>query len=294
ELIICDSGSVDGTEGICRKYADRDVRVRYYRSERNHGAARNFNWTFDFALADYFKWVAHGDVLAPVYLEACVAALEAAPDAVLCRSRVGVIDGQGRRHAGIDGPPAGLDAGRPAARFAAAVRARDTAREVFGVARASALIGSRLHGGFPACERALAAELALRGRFVEIPACLSFSRDRRARGYGRSAAADADGAAAAWHDPADGRRVTLPLWRLYAEYVRVVRRQLTNVGPRLRCYLCLARSLAFDRNGVRLARELAGFVGPRLGGLVVGLKGRLFGPAVPSLAGGGKPGGSAP
>ena len=35
ELIISDNASTDETEKICREYADKNLRVRYYRVEQN-------------------------------------------------------------------------------------------------------------------------------------------------------------------------------------------------------------------------------------------------------------------
>src|SRR5688500_16041598 len=43
ELIISDNGSTDGTEAICRAYADRDTRVSYHRAATNQGIVGNFN-----------------------------------------------------------------------------------------------------------------------------------------------------------------------------------------------------------------------------------------------------------
>ena len=45
ELIISDNGSTDATSKICQRFADRDERVRYFRSAENRGAAWNFNRT---------------------------------------------------------------------------------------------------------------------------------------------------------------------------------------------------------------------------------------------------------
>ena len=39
ELIISDNGSTDRTASICRDYASRDSRIRYFRHEVNRGAA---------------------------------------------------------------------------------------------------------------------------------------------------------------------------------------------------------------------------------------------------------------
>ena len=47
ELIISDNASTDRTEVICRSYAARDNRIRYYRQEKNQGAIWNFNHVFE-------------------------------------------------------------------------------------------------------------------------------------------------------------------------------------------------------------------------------------------------------
>ncbi len=60
ELIISDNASTDRTQSICREYAARDPRVRYYRSEQDMGLANNFNCLFIRARGEYFKWAAGG------------------------------------------------------------------------------------------------------------------------------------------------------------------------------------------------------------------------------------------
>ena len=84
ELIISDNASSDGTEAICRRYAHRDPRVLYHRSERNRGASWNHNHVVEFARAPYFKWAAHDDVCAPEFLERCAGVLDGHPAVILC------------------------------------------------------------------------------------------------------------------------------------------------------------------------------------------------------------------
>ena len=76
EIIICDNASTDTTEDICRAYADRDARIKYYRNEKNLGAAPNYNKCFEVSTGQYFKWIAHDDWLSENYIEDCVDILE--------------------------------------------------------------------------------------------------------------------------------------------------------------------------------------------------------------------------
>ena len=47
ELVISDNASTDRTEEICRKYADQNQRIRYFRHDRNRGASPNYNFTVE-------------------------------------------------------------------------------------------------------------------------------------------------------------------------------------------------------------------------------------------------------
>src|SRR3989339_68658 len=84
ELIISDNASTDGTEAICKAYERLDERIRYFRSDRNRGAAWNFNRVLELAGGTYFKWAAHDDLSAPDFLASCVRILETDRSVVLC------------------------------------------------------------------------------------------------------------------------------------------------------------------------------------------------------------------
>lgn len=61
ELIISDNASTDRTELICRKYASKDERIKYYRHNVNQGAAANFQFVLQEARSEYFMWASHDD-----------------------------------------------------------------------------------------------------------------------------------------------------------------------------------------------------------------------------------------
>jgi glycosyltransferase involved in cell wall biosynthesis len=175
ELVICDNASTDGTEAICREYAARDGRVRYYRNPQNLGAARNFNRVFDLSRGPYFKWLAVDDLIAAENTERCLEALESNPKAVLAYTLARHIDSEGEPYStnGVLGPMAWREGA--ANRFKQLI-ARFTDDDgvcapmmLFGVYKRQALLKVRPMGGFFASDLVLLAELALEGEFVEVP-----------------------------------------------------------------------------------------------------------------------------
>lgn len=106
ELILSDNGSTDGTADICQEYAARDGRIRFYGAGENRGAAWNFKRVFELATGPYFMWAAHDDQWDSNYVSACLAGLNAHPDAVLCCSAIDFVDEHGgpvdRRHPNLD------------------------------------------------------------------------------------------------------------------------------------------------------------------------------------------------
>jgi glycosyltransferase involved in cell wall biosynthesis len=83
EFVIADNGSVDGTEVICRQYAERDSRIRYYRNPTNIGVYANFRRVVELSSGEYFLWAAVDDLRPPAAIEDCVNALLADPRAVM-------------------------------------------------------------------------------------------------------------------------------------------------------------------------------------------------------------------
>lgn len=106
ELIISDNASTDGTHEICREYLAKDSRIKYFRNEKNMGAAWNFERVFRLSQGKYFMWAAHDDLWAPNYVSECVRVLEQSPEAVLCCSALRFIDANGdlipKEHPNLD------------------------------------------------------------------------------------------------------------------------------------------------------------------------------------------------
>jgi glycosyltransferase involved in cell wall biosynthesis len=82
ELIVSDNGSTDGTESICRAYAERDPRVRYHRQPTNRGADFNFRFVLEASTGEFFMWNAADDARSPDFLALNVGFLREHPDYV--------------------------------------------------------------------------------------------------------------------------------------------------------------------------------------------------------------------
>src|SRR5215469_3928553 len=201
ELILCDNASTDRTAEICGDHAARDHRVHYFRNPRNLGAAANYNLTFSHARGRYFKWLAHDDRMLPSYLAKTYRVLEERPNAVLCNTVISYIDSAGAHLGLYDSKLSGADSYSPSERFAWMVLRSHTCVDFFGLIRRDALCDSLLHGTFHGADRALLAQLALRGRMIKLPAPLLAIREHPNR-YTRAQRRSGD--RAAWHDSARG------------------------------------------------------------------------------------------
>jgi glycosyltransferase involved in cell wall biosynthesis len=265
ELIICDNASTDETPEICAEYAARDPRIRYYRQPRNIGATANFNHTFELARGVCFKWAAHDDVLAPTYLEKCVAALARAPDAVLCQSLVEIVDANGAWLEEYDHTAFGTDSHRASVRFAARLRPHDC-QEVFGLIRSDALRRTELIGSHIGGDRTLLIDLSLMGRFLLVPEVLFMNREhpwrfKRQHRYPSSELA--------WFTPAQAQRGLagwrmLRTWVLYGKALQSVQRRVARRTERLRCYAHLIASVRFRERWQYLLAEPLLLLDPRL------------------------------
>lgn len=258
ELIISDNSSTDATENICREYAAKDPRVRYSRNEKNIGATGNYNRVFELARGEFFKWISHDDECAPSFLRRCMETFEkASPDTVLVCSRNQKIDETGRvvHVSGFQMTPSPS----PSRRLASLIGRRDFPHPIWGLIRSKALRQTRLMGVVRADE-VLLAELALLGRFVEIPEELQRWRvhPQNAMKVHRTSRQ-----LVLWHDPSKAnRRFILPdglAWDL--EYFRAIRHIPNSGMERLFCYavissFALMRRARNFRNMLRLRTRL--------------------------------------
>ncbi|WP_179862377.1 glycosyltransferase family 2 protein [Longibacter salinarum] len=181
ELIISDNASTDDTGAICRRFASKDPRVHYRCNRRNLGAAPNFNRTLALARGAYFKWAAHDDFLEPTYLEKCVEVLDADSSVVLCAPRTRVIRADGSQRTIRRMSPLLLEESPSERLYGHLIRGGHGCYPVFGLIRRSVLNGTHRIGSYVESDQVLLAELAMVGRFAEIPECLLVARDHDER-----------------------------------------------------------------------------------------------------------------
>ncbi len=235
ELIISDNASTDGTMEICQTYASRDHRIHYYRNETNLGGAKNYNRVFELSSGEYFKWAAHDDLCAPEFLERCIDVLDQDNSVILCHPRTSEIDEHGTVVKNYRADP-NIGLPKPSQRFYQCVCVPHPQVAVFGLIRSSTLKKTRLIGNFASSDRILLGELALLGRFYEIPEYLFFMRNHPQvhwRVY------PTRHLVIAWYNPRKAGKITFPHWRLLIEHFRSIKRAPLNLHERTRCYIYL-------------------------------------------------------
>ncbi len=270
ELLIADNASTDATEDICRSYATRDARIRYVRQRENCGAIANFNVVFRLTGGRYFKWAAHDDLCAPEFLARCVHVLDADSTVVLACPRIGGIDEEGRpvEYGRITGAwrgqvadkimekraPTSTAATDPTKRWRWMMRNLWWTPQLYGLIRSDVLARTKLHPAHYMGDHILLAELALHGRFAEIPEELLYVRvhsGKTSRASGprlRLAVARPDQARKGWSLPF--RLILVYPERFFAHAASVLRAPL-KPGQRLLCYAELVAAV------VRWARTRA-------------------------------------
>ena len=173
ELIISDNASTDRTEEICKSYAAKDGRIRYFRNEENIGAVPNYRKVFELSRGELFKWLAHDDVCYPGFLRRCVEMLvDAPPSVVLVYPRCELIDEFGNV-SGEASDHVETRAKRPHRRLGKVIRRASYAYPIWGLIRSQCLRKTALMGSVWYGDRLLLAELSLLGEIWEIPEVLS-------------------------------------------------------------------------------------------------------------------------
>jgi glycosyltransferase involved in cell wall biosynthesis len=246
ELIVCDNGSTDRTEQICRSYAEADGRIRYHRSDINIGAPRNFNLAFTLSRGEYFKWSAADDLCAPTLLQRCVEVLDKRPDVVLCYPRTRLVD-EDRKPIRDYEDLLNLQFDSANQRLAHLLWNIRMCNAVFGLMRSATVRRMRLFGVYSNSDVAFLGELALQGIFVEIPEYLFFrsfheiSAHKYPSPYERMA----------MFAPEKVGHLAFPYWRLFGSFLSAIHRAPLSWTEKMRCYARMRIWLSRWGSGLR-------------------------------------------
>jgi glycosyltransferase involved in cell wall biosynthesis len=249
ELIVSDNASRDRTEAICRDYAARDRRVRFYRARENRGASWNFERVFRLARGRYFRWCAADDRWEPELLARTKLVLDRRPDVILAYPRTNLIDSQGRLIRRYEGD---LDVTQDTAvaRYRHIVRKLGLCHAMFGLMRAEVLRQTSLIASYSGSDQVLLAQLAILGKLLLLPEYL-FNR----RLHERSSSSDiSTEGQQQFYDPQTRGKLFLRCWRHTSEHWSFVARADMPIESRGPIILELLRLLCWNR--VKLGREL--------------------------------------
>jgi glycosyltransferase involved in cell wall biosynthesis len=249
ELIISDNASTDRTEEICRNYAARDRRIRYFRNAKNMGAGWNFRRVYSLANGTYYKNAAHDDFLEPTFLEECIAALEADPGLILAHTRTKIVSPAGDLVEYYDWPLR-FDSPDPLVRWHDLLLNDHMCFQIFGVFRLELLRRCPPQGSYVNSDGVLLAQAGLVGRFWEsdkflfistrhenqssqsAPVRLKSQGFRLIRRHGTLPSPE-------WWDPAKTHKVSFPEFRQFYEYATSVQRAPLSLSQKVRAYVLL-------------------------------------------------------
>jgi glycosyltransferase involved in cell wall biosynthesis len=250
EIIICDNASTDRTEQICRSYAEKDSRIRYFRNAENLGASRNYRCAFEHSSGEYFRWANCDDLFAPEGLARCVEILDREPSVVLAYPKTKFIDERGDVISEYE-DNLHIQSSKASERFAQVIERVGYVNVIYGLMRAEVVRQTGLLRNFPSGDIPLVAELTLYGKFWEIPEFLFY---RRLHPKASSSYKDNVSKTQEFFDPKTKGRMFLREWKhLWTHGCSIMRAPL-GVAEKMRLYFFLMRMGNWNRN--QLAREL--------------------------------------
>jgi glycosyltransferase involved in cell wall biosynthesis len=255
-LIISDNASTDSTADICRRYADTDPRIRYFRNEANIGNPRNFNRVYSLATTKYLKWSTADDFWAPEFIECALELMERDPNIALCYPQAYLVDADGSNPKPYDDVLHLVD-DDPGLRFKALLERIGLAHQHLGLIRMSCLQQTRLLGTHVGSDINLLAELALYGKFYELPRRLFYRRFHEKSGSWKRGDAKHE---KAYYHHSGARRTKLKKWRTHIRFFSSVYRAPLSLRAKWNLSRFLARRMHWDR--AELFRELIAYANP--------------------------------
>jgi glycosyltransferase involved in cell wall biosynthesis len=238
QLIISDNASTDRSAAICAAYAARDSRVRLLRNPVNLGGNPNYRKVAEAACGEYFKWAASNDLIAPDYLERCIALLDARPDVVLAFGSTVLFEDEPEKGSPYD-DRMDLQDDDPVVRFRKSFEGMRLNNVLNGVMRLGALRRSACLPDYMGSDNVLIAELALAGKIVQVPLTRFFRRLSRDSATQLQSHAEVR----RHHYPTDRAGGFFQSWQFAAGCVRAVLTARLPIGARLHAAAYVARRI---------------------------------------------------
>jgi len=245
-LIVSDNASTDKTEEICASYIKKDARIKYIKNDKNYGAAYNHNKVFEMSSTKYFKWIACDDIHSPTFIEKCINVLENHSEIVLVYLKSANIGPNGKF---LEENCFNLKGNSDFAnkRFDSFINIDHNSNSIFGIIRRSALVKTDLLRNFLSGDRMLLAQLALLGKFYEIPEVLFFWR----RHENSSTIAYDYYNRTEWWDTKKANSAIFPHWRLFKEYFASVIKSRISIKEKLLCFCHLIKWIGWKKKGMK-------------------------------------------
>jgi glycosyltransferase involved in cell wall biosynthesis len=252
ELIVCDNASTDGTAELVQDYASGDERIRYIRNDRNIGAARNYNKSFELARGTYFRWAASDDLHSRGAVARCIERLERDPSLALVFPRTRLIDDEGSVIQDYDDGD-GWSTSRASDRFWYSLGRWGLSNTMFGVIRTDVLRRTGLQGDYPASDLVMQSDLAIQGPFAQVEGEYYYRRMHNRCTDNLDAVALAQ-----FYDPDRTTGFDGKMLRMFRELAGVVRKAPVTGAEKRRMWVHLARRARWERE--TLMKELRGVV----------------------------------
>lgn len=242
ELIISDNASTDETSRICQHYASIDRRIRYTRNDANIGNPRNFNRIAKLTTTPFLKWSTADDYWAPTFLERGMEIMLRDDSVALCYPQATLVDAEGANPTPYD-DVLHLMEEDPAARFVRLLTTIKLAHQHLGIIRMEKLRRTRLLDKHVGSDINLLAELALYGKFFELPARLFFRRFHKDSGSWKRG--DKEHEAHRYH--AAGTKRIWSKWPQHFGFFSAVMRSDLPLQSKVRLFRFLSRRMIWDR-----------------------------------------------
>ncbi|MEZ5399805.1 MAG: glycosyltransferase family 2 protein [Bryobacteraceae bacterium] len=217
ELVICDNASTDATPEICREYAARDSRIRFYANAKNMGAAYNYDRVLELSRGEYFKWTAHDDLMAPDFLEKCAGLLDSDRSAIGAAPQAAMIDESGQ----ILREPwreVSMSSERPSERYRQQLTDAEGFRQIFGLYRTPVVRNCGPNGRWGSSDKNFLARLSLQGKILVTDTVL-YSRVHPLQSVNAHTSTHAR---SIWFDPKLAGKIHFPRFSMVWDYLSAV------------------------------------------------------------------------